>query len=318
MILFLTGSISCRQISSSPDIIKKGKLNYDFTFAELAVKYLETEDSLYLQEIANLEAINHIFKHANQYHYNVPKESRLDLVKYLLTPIEEKKKVLPKFKRNLEYAKTQIAATDLPQQYCLEYLPEGFEYSGSLFFTFGYDLGVVYGKNASLNLAHPNYLEDMYEIHYYSLHELHHAGFFEIKNSPMPSLAITNYEQMSKLIEILTHLEGMGTYVPLSIREKENAMNSDGDYVCLQDDELMKTYEQEYFNIYNHFKNNPHALVTDDDWDKLSILSDKRRLWYRVGATMAQTIDKKLGREKLTELIAQPSENFISTYLRLK
>jgi len=318
LILFLFGATTFSQVSTSPYIIKKGKLSYDFSFAELAVKYLETEDSLYLVKIASLNAVDHILRHANQYHYNVPKKSSLDLVKYLLTPIEEKKKVLAKFKRNLEYAKREIADADFPQQYCLKYLPEGFEYSGSLFFTFGYDLGVAFDKNASVNLAHPNYLENMSEIRYYSLHELHHAGLLEIKSSGMPSLAITNYRDMLKLIDILTQLEGMGTYAPLAIRKEESAMNTDKDYVCIQDDELMKIYEQEYFEIYNHFKNNPNVILTDKDWKKLSILSNKRRLWYRVGALMAQKIDEELGREKLTELIIQPSGNFILTYMDLR
>jgi len=311
-------SVSCCQNSSASGLIKKGKLTYDFTFAELAIKYLETEDSTYLFEMANLKATEHIFKHANQYKYNVPRKSKLSLVKYLLTPIEEKRNILVEFKRNLEYAKRKIAIIDFPQQACQNYLPHGFEYTGNLFFTFGYDLGVVFDNNASLNLAHPNYLKDMNEIRYYALHELHHAGFFDVKDKPMPSLDILNFKEMAEFIEILTHLEGMGTYVPLALREQEGAMNADEDYVCLQNKELMKTYGQEYFEIYNYFKKNPDRLVDDKDWKLVAVLSNKRRLWYRVGALMAQTIEDKIGRDKLVNLIAEPSKNFIETYLEVK
>ena len=59
-------------------------------------------------------------------------------------------------------------------------------------------------------------------------------------------------------------------------------------------------------------------LLTEDDWKKISILADKKRLWYRVGAEMAEKIDKDLGRKKLTRLIPEPAENFINTYLMLK
>jgi len=139
-----------------------------------------------------------------------------------------------------------------------------------------------------------------------------------LKNNIMPSLDITNYKEITQLIEYFTHLEGMGTFAPLDIRKKENAMNIDKDYIALQDSGLMKEYEKEFFDIYFHFKNNPDSLITEEDWDKLSILSDKKRLWYRIGASMAQTIDNNLGREKLVSLIPEPSENFINTYLMIK
>lgn len=318
IVVFLIVNYSCKPNKEEPYIVRKGNVVYDFSFAELAVKYLETSDSIYLQRIAELKATEHLLNHANRFNYNVPKNSKAELVKYLLSPIDEKKKILGNFKRNLKYAHNNIAEVDLAQNISLQYLPEGFHYSSYLFFTFGYDLGVVYGKNASVNLAHPYYLKNMHEVRYYSIHELHHAGFVMLKKNIMPSLSINCYKEMSQLIEYLTHLEGMGTLTPLYIRKKESAMDSDKDYIALQNSELMKEYEQEFWDIYFHFKNNPNGLVTEKDWAKVSILSDEKRLWYRVGAIMAQTIDKNLGKKKLTSLISEPSENFIKTYLAIK
>ena len=77
----------------------------------------------------------------------------------------------------------------------------------------------------------------------------------------------------------------------------------------------MNDYKKEYLEIYNYFKNNPKQQLTEKDWEKLSVLSNKKRLWYRVGALMAKSIDKKLGREKLVQLISEPSGNFINIYL---
>lgn len=318
IIVFLTGFSSCQKHNEQTYIIQKGNVVYDFSFAELSVKYLETEDSTFLQKIAELEATEHILNHAKRFDYSVPENSKLELATYLLSPMNEKRKILTDFKRNLQYAKNNIAEIDLAQKVCLQYLPDGFHYSSNLFFTFGYDLGVVYGKNASVNLAHPFYLKNMNEIKYYSIHELHHAAFVMLKNNIMPSLDITNYKEMTQLIEYFTHLEGMGTFAPLDTRIKENAMDVDKDYIALQDSVLMKAYENEFFDIYFHFKNNPDSIVTEKDWDKVSILSGKKRLWYRIGAIMAQTIDKNLGREKLVNLISEPSENFINTYLMVK
>jgi len=316
--IFLTGFLFCQQDKEQTAIIQKGNVVYDFTFAELAVKYLETDDSTYLQSIAELKATEHILNHAKHFNYNVPKNSKIELVKYLLSPVDEKKAILDDFNRNLRFAKNNIAKINLAQEECLKYLPNKFHYSSNLFFTFGYDLGVVYGKNASVNLAHPYYLKHMNEIKYYSIHELHHAGFVMLKNNNMPSLEINNSKEMTQVIEYYTHLEGMGTFAPLDIRKQENAMNIDKDYIALQDSGLMKEYEKEFFDIYFHFKNNPDSLITEEDWDKLSILTNKKRLWYRVGASMAQTIDKNLGRKELVSLISEPSEHFINTYLMIK
>ncbi len=309
---------SCKQDDSNSSLITKGNLTYDFTFADMAIHFLETGDSTWIGRIADLPATDHILNHAKRYHYNVPKDSKTNLVLSLLTPVEKKKLKLEGFKRNVKFAKEYIAKADLPQQECLNYLPEGFEYDGSLFFTFGYDLGVVYGNNASVNLAHSYYLKNMEETKYYAIHELHHAGFVALKNGKMPSLEISNFKEMATLIEYLSHLEGLGTFTPLEIRTKEGALNIDDDYISIQDSALMKEYEKEYFEIYFHFKNNPEKEITNQDWKKVAVLSDKKRLWYRVGAHMANTIDKKLGREKLTQLIAEPSENFIKTYLEVK
>lgn len=291
---------------------------YDFIFAELAVEYLESGDSTYLHKIAETEACTHIFNHAHQFNYAVPKETKLDLVTYLLSPFEEKKALLQSVKQNIQFAKKHIAKADLARKIAMQYLPEGFDFKGKLFFTFGYDLGVAFNSNASLNLAHPHYIQNPTELKYYSIHEIHHAGFIALKNNKMSSLKIKTYKEMAALIEYLTHLEAMGTYAPWALRIEEAAMNSDRDYIALQNETLMQDYEKEYFDIYFHFKNNPDKLITDKDWEKLSILSDKKRLWYRVGAMMCQRIDDAYGRAKLTELIAEDSEVFIKTYLKLK
>ena len=206
----------------------------------------------------------------------------------------------------------------MPQKECLKYLPDYFEYSAVLFFTFGYDLGVVFGNNASVNLAHPHYFNNQDEIKYYSIHELHHAGFVALKQNRMPSLDIMKYEEMAALIEYYTHLEGMGTYASLALRRQENAMDTDEDYIVLENAALMKEYEKEYFKIYSHFKDDPKREINDKDWEMISVLSDDKRLWYRVGAHIARTIDSKLGRKELVELISGPSEHFLNTYLRIK
>jgi hypothetical protein len=314
---FILSHSYTEKASGQSFLVKKGPLIYDFTFAELAIKYLDTSDTVYLDELSKCDAARHIFNHAIKFNYSVPKDSPRSLIKYLLSPVEEKRRILPEFKLNLQFARDSIAGTGIVPKECLAFLPKGFEFKNPtcLFFTFGYDLGVVYAGNASINLANPHYLKSMREIRYYSIHELHHAGFVTLRNNFMPSLNISKYKEMARLIEYYTQMEGMAVYAAVGIREKEHALADDNDYVVLNDSALMKTYVKEFFDIYFHFKNNPDGTITDADWDKLSILSDGKRLWYRVGALMAQTIDRKFGRKKLVSLIKEPSESFFKIFL---
>ena len=297
---------------------KQASLTYDFSFAELAIQYLETGKTEYLYEISNFESATHIFNHALNFNDGMPTDSKLELVTYLLSPMDKQRELLPYFKKNLKFAKESLAETGIIEEITLNFLPENFTFSGSLFFTFGYDIGVAFGQNSSLNLAHPIFSNNMNEMKYWAIHELHHAGFIMLKGGYMPSLDMVTYKEMAHIIEYFTHLEGMGTYAPLGIREQENAMDTHQDYVAIQDLEFIKELEKEYFDIYFYFKNSPENLLTEEDWGKINILSDAKRLWYVVGAHIAQTIDQKIGREKLISLISEPSEKFITTYLKLK
>ncbi len=298
--------------------IKKGSLIYDFSFAELAIQYLESGDTLLLNKMADLEATHHLLNHAGQFHYNVPRDSGHALLKYLLSAYQENPEALRKIKQNLQFARDSIAQTDFPQRICMQYLPEKFAFSGKLFFTVGYDVGVVFADNASLNIAHPRFMENPQEMLFYSIHELHHAGFVQLKEKQMPSLAITTYGEMAELIEFFTHLEGMGTYAPLQARVKREALDQDSDYLALMDEEKMEALEQKFFTIYKHFKNQPYETLTPADWEKLAPFTDGARLWYRVGAKMASEIDKMSGREKLTGLMLLAPEYFFEAYLSLQ
>jgi len=61
---------------------------------------------------------------------------------------------------NLQYAKDNIAILDYPQIVCQNYLPKDFCFSSKLCYTVGYDLGIVYLNNSSVNLSHKHFLEN--------------------------------------------------------------------------------------------------------------------------------------------------------------
>jgi len=294
-------------------------LTYDFSYAELAIKYLETGNPEYLLEISNLDATDHLYNHALQ--SLLPGGSvgsKLELITHFLSPIEKQRELLPIFKKRLIFAKESLAKSGIAEKITLQFLPADFSFSGSLFFTFGY-YHTANGKNNNINLADTIYfkMNDISSMIYFAIHELHHVGFITLKGGYMPSIDITTYKEMLHKIEYGTHLEGMAVYAPLGLIEQENAMNSDMIYMALRDIQLLKELEAEYFDIYYHFKNEPDNLITEEDWHKFRLLTDIKGLWYIVGTQMAKTIDENLGREKLINLISEPSENFIATYLEL-
>ena len=283
-------------------------LTYDFSFAELAIKYLETGNSEYLQEISNLDATTHLYNHALHCRTIKPTSSKLELITNLLSPIDKQKELLPIFKKRLDFAKEEIAKSGIAEKTALQFLPADYNFSSSLFFTFGYN-HAAYGESCNVNLADTTITMDF--MIYLAAHELHHTGFFALKGGYIPSLDITTYKEMLHEIEYCTHLEGMAVYAQLSTMEEENPLNSD---MPIPD---LKELEEEYFDIYYHFKNALDSLLTQEDWNKFHRLSDGG-LWYTMGAHMTKIIDKNLGREKLVSLISEPSENFVATYLELK
>ena len=290
------------------------KIKYNFEFAGLAVEFLQTHDEAILAKIAETDAAKHLLNHAIHCNYNVPKQSELALVTHLLG-VSNAQDILSGFIRNVEYAKENIADCPDILGTVANFLPKDFDFSCSLYFTFGYDIGVAHRSNCSLNLAHPHFLNRPSELKYYAVHVLHHAGFMSLKAAP--SLNVKTREEMAHLIEYLTQLEGMAVYAPYVLRKFDYALNIDQDYIALQDNDLIKESISEYFEIYNHFKNHPALPLENSDWDKIAILSDVKRLWYRVGAHMAHEIEKVHGRDFLTALIAQPSENFINSYKKI-
>lgn len=315
--LFVSYLSQSQQNKQHDETIKKGNVIYDFTLADLSCKYIKTGDSSLLTQITNTEGLKLLYNHAKWSGNNSAKLSPTAFAKKIIDK-ENKKSSIDAIYRNLTYAMDSIASTDYPQQICLKYLPAGFSFSSRLCFTVGYDLGIVYKNNSSVNISHTHYLDNCSELKYYSIHELHHAGFVLLKKNDMPSLNITTYGEMSSLIAYFTHLEGMAVYAAYDERSKHNALNGDPDYAALRDTSMMKKYFTRYFEIYNHFLSYSSDTLNKKDWSMFEELSSGDRLWYRVGSKMAETIDLKLGRAKLTGLIAEPSEHFIKTYLLLK
>ena len=272
-------------------------MKYCFDYAELAVKYLKTGKEEYLHKIAETGGAAHIFAHSKTYTTgNDAPANALEMITPLIKSIAKEQEILPFFERNLNYAK-KLAASGEAEQTVLEYLPEDFAFENStLFFTFGYDIGVGFGTNCSLNLAATSalagYKDNIHNIKMWAIHEMHHAGFMALGGDEPPFMGQTRGELLP-FIEFCTHLEGMATYAAKS--------------------DPAPTQEEisEFFEIYKHFKTKPNEPMTEFDYEKYNDLSWRKRLFYKLGGHMAKLIDESCGRAVLTALIAQPSSDFI-------
>ena len=73
-----------------------------------------------------------------------------------------------------------------------------------------------------------------------------------------------------------------------------------------------------FFEFLNSYEGEPVRDLVEDDWDVLELMSDADRLWYVVGAWMAESLDQGLGREALNMTIVEGSEAFFRLYKNLK
>lgn len=308
-LFYFEGSCSVNQ--------KPHRLNFDFSFVEQALKYLESGDEKILDNLAQEPAAAHLYRHARDMDPGELTDSPLSLVKSLLTPREEKIDSIPLVKRNLAYARKYVEEDKTFLQAVLSLLPPDFFYDGSLFFTYGYDIGVAHGNNASLNLAHPKFLKNPREIIFYAAHELHHVGFMRYNPFPVLDNLITA-DDLLHLIEYATQMEGMAVYATYRMREDVGLLSEDDDCAAILDEDWIRENEETYFSLYDEFNSRTTQKIKDEDWAIIEVFSDKKRLWYRIGCRMAMSIEKSKGREYLIQLMLDGPSLFIQEYLELK
>ena len=198
----------------------------------------------------------------------------------------------------------------------LRYLPADFRFHGTLFLTFGYDIGVAFAPNASLNCTHSRFNQHPRELLYYAIHELHHVGFMAYQTPP--KLAdIKTCADLLNLVEYSTQMEGMAVLAAYQRRSDVHALADDPDYIALQDQKRMQSILASYFKDYQYLKSRRSEPADADAWAVNKRMSSGERLWYRVGAYMAQQIETSKGRAALVELIKQGPAQFIPTYQSL-
>jgi len=311
-VLVATGSPAQGQARYTDPVTPR--INADFV--ELALVYLETGDRGLLQAIAATRAARHLATHAARVSLAGEKSSPRDLVERILTAPAIAAVQPADIRARLRLMEIDEEARRRCWAEAAASLPRGALSGVTLFLTVGYDIGVAVGGNASLNLAHPRFAATSAELWFYAVHELHHAGFQRFHD--LPRLAdIRTTHQLAEVIRYLTTMEGMAVYAAKHWREEADALAVDPDYVALLDPVRMAGYEAELFAAYRALAEGPPRPLVPADWNILERMSTGDRLWYRVGARMAERIDRERGRDVLRVLVVRGPAAFFEMYAEL-
>jgi hypothetical protein len=289
----------------------------DSTFAKLALDFLETEDRGILQSISETYAARHLAAHARRVSLSGDAPGPFELVEQILTSPSMSDINIKETRTRLLSIESDRASQLRCWNEAAAFLPGGALSGVVLYLTVGYDIGVALKGQASVNLVHPHFLRNpLNELWFYSVHELHHAGFQ--KYNPLPALAeMKTISDLVYLIRYLTHMEGLAVHAARIWRTEAGALKSDSDYEALLDSEQMNTYKREFFGIYNSLIHEADRPVEMHDLEILGRMSTGNRLWYRAGAAMASLIDKVLGRELLIGTVLEGPEAFFRRYMGL-
>jgi hypothetical protein len=299
------------------DPLSSQDLTFDASSAIEAIEYIRSNDPNTLTRMATAPAISHVLKHARNFDYDVPKDSPQALVTSLLGPEEKQAARAAVCKKTIQYFCGPMLSDPHWIADTLRYLPPDFHFQGSLFLTFGYDIGVAFAPNASLNCIHAHFDNHPRELLYYAIHELHHVGFMTYQK-PAKLADIKTCADLLKLVEYSTQLEGMAVYAAYQRRHDEHALADDADYVALEDRKRMENNLATYLKDYDYLKRRGNQPVDADAWAVIDRMSAGERLWYRVGAYMAQRIEIANGPAALVDLVKQGPAQFKAAFESLK
>jgi hypothetical protein len=295
-------------------VAKQDAQHFDFEQVAQSIRYLQDPSARNLELLAQTEAMTHLKRHSDQTGYYPPEASPLDIAADLVND-PNARELVDVVKSLVDRLRRDRAGQQMCLSEALLYGPPEAEIEGKVFFTWGYDIGVAAGPNASLNLAHRRFRENPAEVWYYCIHELHHT--LVMKHHPLPRLAdAKDTKQFLELIQYLTFLEGTAVYAAYDARGKGGALTADPDYVALESPSTMEGYERAYFQLYEQIEGFALRPLVPEDWDLLEEFSAGDRLWYRVGARMAESIDRESGREVLRRAVEQGPAAFFDYYRR--
>ena len=295
----------------SPSATRGASPRFDATHARAAVDHLACGRPT-IGELAGLPAVAHLLRHARHFDIDVPQESAYALARHLLEPAADQEERIACAEESIAFF-TGALVDDLAWLGdVLRYLPRGFGFEGALYLTYGYDIGVALAPDASLNAAHPRFAHRPRELLYYAIHELHHVGFMTYRPPPRVADLVTRGDIL-RLVEYCTQLEGMAVHAARERRGEDGAVLADEDYVALEDEPRMEQAERLYGEAVDVLARRRDEPADASALAVIEQMSSGERLWYRVGARMADRIEQTAGREALVQLVERGPSEFLAT-----
>lgn len=273
--------------------------------------YISGKRDTDLTEITTCTAAQLAYAHASK--FNNTNETLQGFWKTMTERLsEDKGPTVSRVESSLQFISSQARAFEEMVHDLHGYIPSNTDIHCHLYGMLGYDIGIVYQKQALINLAHPLFEKDLREIIFMSMHELHHVVYTSFN----PFLEMSDIKTTAGLLELVkycTHLEGLGVYVPLESRMKIGVLFHK-DYETFLNERKRLECVREFFYIFDHLLDDENRPIQDDDWSIIDQMTSAKRLWYITGAHMAETIDRKLGRETLNDTIRRGHEDFFRLY----
>ncbi len=287
-------------------------IGFDFSYVNGALEALESgKVSCALHRLGYLPAIDHLRRHMDRFGVQQVPEGPA-LVAQLLEPVANRSEILPGIRQAIKAAHESVRDRNRWVGELLRLLPEGHRFpQATLYFTLGYDVGVVSDQwSASVNLAHPYLMENPRHVEYFLIHELHHVGFLAYHDLPRVR-DIRSREGLRALVQGLVHLEGLGTYAPWRLRQRDETLDAFPDYVTLQDDTAMADLEVQFWHLYRGLDDLPDEVDRETVIHQLTLFGDQHKLFHLVGCRFAQRIHHLYGLKRLHTTILDDSEGFV-------
>jgi hypothetical protein len=301
------------EVEPQPAEAGREPLIVNFDFVHEGLSYIADPTPERLETLASLSATGHMLTHAR-----LTERDEFDLssekafVASLLDPlIQRRDELLPKIESNLAFLEARPQFWRTCRAEADRYLwPR--ETTPRLFLTLGYDIGVALPDEASLNIAHRYFLDDVEEALYYCVHELHHAGV--LPKHPLPVIGeIRTASELANLVRLSLMVEGTAVYAAWELRRRGGALE-DPDYVAIGQPELLRGYEERFFELLTDLAAEPGREVLEADWERFW---NDDRIGYRFGFEVARALDEAFGRERFIKLVHQGPETFLRTYREL-
>jgi Putative zinc dependent peptidase (DUF5700) len=306
------GTVMVQATSVSVQAQNRGEDLLNFDHVRVAMDYFEDPTQRHLADVAFTEAAEHLRRHAGITAFYPAGASAFDISADLLREIPSTDFIVEIAER-VTRVKSDIPAQEMCFNEAREYLPDNTRFQAPLYVTWGYDLGASMDGTSSINITHPKFGEDLGEFWFYCIHQMHHAGLTALNPWPFAMREISTTLEMQAQIEYLTFLEGTAVYAAYDARKRASALQNDEDYIALDDPLRMDRYEARFADILRRFRTHDRAL-DEDDWALFDELTNGERLLYRVGAKMAMTIDRVLGRPALWDAAASGPGRFFDLY----